>query len=148
MSDTFTICFRVPNKLRAPLTKLAAANRRSINAEVVMAIEGHVANDLNTQEMMRQSAKLMAMQQPDLRPSHATIKRLQKNQTVERATTKREKSNDRCAECRHMRMWHHIEFVPISGAQGRGPECRKCIGRARDHWFEFEPVKNAKERKS
>jgi hypothetical protein len=42
VSDTFTICFRLPIALRAPLTKLAVANRRSINAEVVIAIEAHV----------------------------------------------------------------------------------------------------------
>jgi predicted transcriptional regulator len=33
---------RLPEPLHAALTKLAEANHRSINAEVVMAIEAHV----------------------------------------------------------------------------------------------------------
>lgn len=47
MKDSDAVSFTVrnlPKPLHAALTKLAAANRRSINAEVVMAIEFHLAN--------------------------------------------------------------------------------------------------------
>lgn len=43
MTDVAYLTVRnLPKPLHAALTKLAAANRRSINAEVVMAIEGHI----------------------------------------------------------------------------------------------------------
>lgn len=58
----------LPTKTHASLRKLAAANRRSLNAEVVIAIEGHIANARSTDEMMAISAR---------------IRELQKNRTVE-----------------------------------------------------------------
>lgn len=39
MSATVTVCFRIPVKADAAMRKLAKASRRSLNAEVVVAIE-------------------------------------------------------------------------------------------------------------
>lgn len=42
----------LPKPLHAALTKLASANRRSINAEVVVAIEGYIASAPPSQDVI------------------------------------------------------------------------------------------------
>lgn len=44
---------RVPVETHSAIARLAKANRRSINAEVLIAIEAHIANAQNIDEQMR-----------------------------------------------------------------------------------------------
>lgn len=74
------VTVRLPPNLHAATTRLAKASRRSFNQEVVMAVEQRVRNV----EEERATTEYADRHSPDRSDLNTTIKRLQKNRTIER----------------------------------------------------------------